>query len=337
MDLAPGVSYLLHQLGRLFLSAGSTFSVTSLAAAFVLAASFFALRRYRRNRPVRLKTILRALFPRHFFASESSIADLSYLFFNTFVFSLVFGWAILSYELISNTTIGALVRTFGHVEPLPLPPAVTNGLVTVLLFLAYEFGYWLNHYLSHRVPFLWEFHKVHHTATILTPVTVFRVHPVYMIIFVNILALSTGITNGAARYTLGDTAYQYALSGTNIILVFFIHTYIHLQHSQVWISFTGWLGRTFMSPAHHQVHHSIDPTHFNKNFGSCLAVWDWIFGTLYVPDKESEKLTFGVDPNDRESHTFYGAYVLPFRDALAQLRGALKKPAPEATKVQSAG
>ena len=55
--------------------------------------------------------------------------------------------------------------------------------MTVTLFLAYELGYWLNHYVPHRVPFLWEFHKVHHSATVLTPLTNFRVHPVYMCIF----------------------------------------------------------------------------------------------------------------------------------------------------------
>ena len=47
-----------------------------------------------------------------------------------------------------------------------------------ILFLAYELGYWLNHYLSHRIAFLWEFHKVHHSATVLTPLTNFRVHPI---------------------------------------------------------------------------------------------------------------------------------------------------------------
>jgi sterol desaturase/sphingolipid hydroxylase (fatty acid hydroxylase superfamily) len=31
------------------------------------------------------------------------------------------------------------------------------------------------------------------------------------------------------------------------------------------------------------VHHSANPKHFNKNFGSCLALWDWMFGTLYMP------------------------------------------------------
>ena len=94
--------------------------------------------------------------------------------------------------------------------------------------------------------------------------------------------MTAALTNGVAAYLFGDTAYQYALAGNNIILVVFIHVYVHLQHTHLWISFRGLLGRVFISPAHHQVHHSTNPVHFNKNLGSCLAVWDWLFGTLHV-------------------------------------------------------
>ena len=94
----------------------------------------------------------------------------------------------------------------------------------------------------------------------------------------------------------GDTTYQYALSGTNVILVVFIHVYIHLQHSHMWIAFRGWLGRIFISPAHHQVHHSTNPTHFNKNLGSCLAIWDWLFGTLYVPSRGARSSSSASSP-----------------------------------------
>jgi sterol desaturase/sphingolipid hydroxylase (fatty acid hydroxylase superfamily) len=205
-----------------------------------------------------------------------------------------------------------------------------------MLFLAYELGYWLNHYLSHRVPFLWEFHRVHHTATVLTPLTNFRVHPVYTFIFFNILAISTAIANGIGNYMFGETAYQYALSDTNIILVIFIHTYVHLQHTELWIPFRGALGRVFMSPAHHQVHHSTNPAHFDKNLGSCLALWDWMFGTLYVPGKEPEKLSFGVEPDNPHVHTITGAYVDPILRAASLVRGALQKQSPQVPSLPDA-
>jgi sterol desaturase/sphingolipid hydroxylase (fatty acid hydroxylase superfamily) len=156
---------------------------------------------------------------------------------------------------------------------------------------------------------------------VLTPLTNFRVHPVYTWIFANILAFSAAIANGLGHYMFGNTAHQYALADTNIILVLFIHAYVHLQHSHMWIPFTGALGRILVSPAHHQVHHSADPKHFNKNFGSCLAVWDWMFGTLYVPGKEREKLTFGI-PGRADAHTVKGELVAPLVDAVAHLKPA---------------
>jgi sterol desaturase/sphingolipid hydroxylase (fatty acid hydroxylase superfamily) len=323
-DLPPGIAYFLDQLSKLFLSLGSHFSFTSLGCALAIAVTFVAWQRRRRGRRIRLRAILRALFPRRILLSPSNFADLGYLFFNAFVFGLLFGWAALSYQFLTNGIIGALGAVFGPMAP-TASPFVARAVVTVMLFLAYEWGYWLNHYLSHRVPFLWEFHRVHHTATVLTPLTNFRVHPVYTFVFVNILAISTAIANGLGNYLFGETAYQYALNDTNIILVIFIHTYVHLQHTELWIPFSGALGRVFMSPAHHQVHHSTNPIHFNKNMGSCLALWDWLFGTLYVPSREPEKLSFGVEPDNMHVHTITGAYVDPVLRAAALVRGALQR------------
>ncbi|MGB8396737.1 MAG: sterol desaturase family protein, partial [Pseudolabrys sp.] len=142
----------------------------------------------------------------------------------------------------------------------------------------------------------------------LTPLTNFRVHPVYTWVFTNILAFSAAFANGFGNYMFGETAYQYAMSDTNIILVLFIHACVHLQHSHMWIAFRGVLGRIFVSPAHHQVHHSANPKHFNKNFGSCHALWDWMFGTLYVPEKKREPLTFGFS-GQPDAHTLKGELV----------------------------
>ena len=64
--------------------------------------------------------------------------------------------------------------------------------MTIVVFLAFELGYWFHHYLSHRIPFMWEFHKVHHTAEVLTPVTIFRVHPLDTVVYYNILAHQHG-------------------------------------------------------------------------------------------------------------------------------------------------
>jgi sterol desaturase/sphingolipid hydroxylase (fatty acid hydroxylase superfamily) len=94
----------------------------------------------------------------------------------------------------------------------------------------------------------------------------------------------------------------------------------HLQHSHLWIAVTGPLGRVVISPAHHQIHHSTNPKHFNKNFGSCLAIWDWIFGTLHIPNRDREHLTFGVDSAKPHHHTVVGGMLTPFAMAWKRLR-----------------
>ncbi len=328
MNLSAIINFFFHQLSKLVLSLGSHFSASSLFAALVIAALFFARQRVQHGRHVRWRVIMRALFPKRIVRHRSNRADIGYMLFNVFLYGIVFGWAVLTYQFITNGIIATLVALFGPVAPSTLPIFITRAGVTVLLFLGYELGYWFNHWLSHRVPFLWEFHKVHHTAEVLTPITNFRVHPVYSWIFANILAFSAAIVGGIGNYLFGNTTYQYAINDTNLILVIFIHTYVHLQHSHMWISFQGLLGRVFVSPAHHQVHHSSSPKHFNKNFGSCLALWDWIFGTLYVPTKEREPLTFGF-PDHADAHTFKGELVDPLINAVAHLKPLLQKRSAE--------
>jgi len=340
LDFSPGISYFFGQLDKAFLAPGSHVSLFSLLCAFLIAVLFVAVRRYRKGRRIRPRALLRALFPRRIIGSRSSLADLGYLYFNLFLFGIIFGWALLSYEALSHGVADLLTAAFGPTQPSALPLFVSRTVITVMLFLAYELGYWLNHYLSHRIPFLWEFHKVHHSATVLTPLTNFRVHPIYMCIFLNILAVFTGIANGVGDYIFGQTTHQYGFSENNLILVFFIYLYVHLQHTELWISFTGWLGHLFMSPAHHQIHHSRDPAHFNKNLGSCLALWDWMFGTLYVPAAEPEKLEFGVEPDRPHAHTIRGEFLAPFAAAALLIKQLVEKrsstvslPVPEQKRV----
>ena len=202
MDFSATIDFFLGQAGKLVLSLGSHFSATSLAAALVIAALFFAWQRVKRGRRLRWRVIARALFPKRIVRHRSNRADIGYLLFNVFLSGIVFGWAVLTYQAITNTIITALVSIFGPVAPSTLPVIVSRAGVTVLLFLGYELGYWFNHWLSHKVPFLWEFHKVHHTAEVLTPITNFRVHPVYSWIFANILAFSAAVAGGIGNYAV---------------------------------------------------------------------------------------------------------------------------------------
>lgn len=252
--------------------------------------------------------------------SPSTRADLIYLFANVFVYGSILAWAIVSSAVLAGSVAGGLTAVFGRAGPATLPEVAVRSLVTVTLFLAYELGYWIDHYLSHRLPILWEFHKVHHSANVLTPLTVWRVHPIDSLVFYNILAIVIGLANGVVVYAVGAGRESYMIAGNNLLLVVFIHAYIHLQHSQLWIAFRGLAGRIFMSPAHHQIHHSMNPRHFNSNFGASLAVWDWLFRTLQIPAREPERLTFGVAADGHDPNAIAELSIAPVIRAVALLK-----------------
>ena len=98
MDLPAGVQFFLERSETLLFSLGSHFSLTSLGMALFIATAFFAVQRLKRGRKLRWRTLWRALFPKRIVAAKSNEADIGYLFFNVFVFGIVFGWAILSYQ-----------------------------------------------------------------------------------------------------------------------------------------------------------------------------------------------------------------------------------------------
>ena len=324
---------LLGRLHDVFFSPGSVFTAASLFSALVIAVATLAWSRVRRRKAVRLRAMGRALFPRRLLLGRSSRADIGLFLFNTFPAAVLIGWAIASASQISRPTAHLLGLMFGAGPQVSVPAGVARVIATIALFLAYELAYWLDHFLSHKVPVLWEFHKVHHTAEVLSPLTVFRVHPIDSLLFANITAVVTGLTGGVLENVFGGSADPFALSGSNLILVAFAFLTIHLQHSHIWISFRGPLGRILMSPAHHQIHHSTDPRHFNRNLGSCLSIWDWAFGTLYVPGRKREVLTFGAELAEGAAppHSVTGVLLAPFAEASKHLLPTAAAATAEAT------
>jgi sterol desaturase/sphingolipid hydroxylase (fatty acid hydroxylase superfamily) len=121
----------------------------------------------------------------------------------------------------------------------------------------------------------------------------------------------------------------FTLLNGNIALMLFLVTYGHLRHSHMWIPFTGVAGRILQSPAHHQIHHSDNPAHWDKNLGFALAVWDWAFGTLYVPGVERETIRFGVGPTEGEFATVSRNYFMPFVRFGEHVARGLRRFAPQ--------
>ena len=237
------------------------------------------------------------------------------MLFSTMLATMLLGWALVSADWWS----GQVAALIGARQPVAvLPDWAARALLTLAIFLAYELAYWLFHMLSHRWPVLWAFHKVHHSAESLSPLTNFRTHPVDSVLFYNFAAWFMGVTGGLVAHGLGPND-PLTLGGANLLVFVTTILFTQLQHTHLWISLPGRWGNWLMSPAHHQLHHSTAVEHHDRNFGSALAVFDRLFGTLLRPTAKRQPLRFGVDGLDHDPHGLRGSVVAPFEEAASSL------------------
>lgn len=311
----------VNQLGGLLLAPGSTLSVTALA--MTLAMCMLLAVPGGRVRPVRFAVLLRGIFPRRLTRSASGRADLVYFIAGALFAGLMIGWTIWSGGQVRDTLLARFTPVIGAAGLIAVPAYASAAIATIALFLTYEFAYWFDHWLMHRVPMLWHFHKVHHQAESLSLLTNGRVHPIETIGFYNIAALCTGLTGAALVLLFGPGVTPIMLGGTNLLIFVSAVALTHLQHSHLWVTFGPRWGRVLLGPAHHQIHHSADPAHFNRNLGSSLALFDRLFGTFYMPAPRREPLRFGVDDGERNPHGLRAALIEPF---IAAARGLAPVP-----------
>lgn len=314
------VEYFVGRALSALLSPASVFSIYSIAGALLIAAGFLIARRGAHGLPV--KVLRRALFPRRMMRSASSRTDMAFTFYSVFLSGLLVSWAVLSGGAIGEGVGRGLITLLGALPAPAVPPLALQALATVALFLTLEATYYGFHYATHRVPALWAFHKVHHAAEILTPLTVARVHPIESLLYYNALAVTLGLVQGLLDYGFGEAMAPFSSQPANVLKIAFLLTFAHLQHSELWIPATGWLGRLVLSPAHHQIHHSSDPAHFDRNFGFCLAIFDRLFGTLEVPTRANPRIRFGVPSEGYSPHGLKGALWMPFVGAWRSARPA---------------
>jgi sterol desaturase/sphingolipid hydroxylase (fatty acid hydroxylase superfamily) len=312
----------VSRLAALVIDPASEFSLVSLLSAFCIAAAFLVLRRKRKG-GIRFAALVRALLPREWRRSRSVRADISLLLVNLFVSGALLGWTIVSGGWVAGVVGHALAPLTGPEPPLMIPRAALAVVLTVTFWIAYEASYYADHWLKHKVPVLWQFHRVHHSAEALTPLTNARIHPVDEVIYANITAIGTGTAMGVVTSMVGTAGAPLHMPASNAIMLVALYLILHLHHSHVWIAFTGTLGRLVLSPAHHQLHHSTDPRHFNRNFGATLAIFDRMAGTLMVPTREREYLRFGAGPHGYDPHSMSGLLLMPFADAAGELKRSL--------------
>ena len=160
----------------------------------------------------------------------------------------------------------------------------------------------MQHWVTHKVPLFWRFHRVHHADRDMDVTTGFRFHPV------EILA-SMGLKI-ALVYLLGPSAlavlvFEILLSGTAL----FNHANLALPGS-----LDRMLRLVLVTPDMHRVHHSIHRDEHDSNYGFALSLWDRLFRT-YVPEPKAghDRMTVGLEWQDEKPARLGWVLWLPFR------------------------
>ena len=224
----------------------------------------------------------------------SAKLDYYYFFLSYFINILLLIPFIISAKTIALEINRFLYERFDYFENSFFSYGEIIFLYTITLFLVSDFTrYWLHRFL-HTIPFLWEFHKVHHSAKVLTPITFYRVHPVENFLFGLRYSLSIGIVTGIFIYFFGAMIDIYTVVGVNVFLFIFSVFGANLRHSHVPFSYPKILENWLMSPKQHQIHHS--RKHFDKNYGGFISIWDRVFGSLQLSN-EVKIMKFGLRKN----------------------------------------
>ena len=159
-----------------------------------------------------------------------------------------------------------------------------SWLVIIIIALQLDLANYLTHRFMHFVPFLWRFHRLHHSDKKVNALTTLLHHPLEVIIN---SVLIVGF---------------YVAFDLPIILIIFYNILLALHsafvHSTIRIpkSMEKWVGYIFVMPGMHRSHHSIDVSYGNANYGSIFSIWDRLLGTY--KQKEVSKTNpevFGVD------------------------------------------
>jgi sterol desaturase/sphingolipid hydroxylase (fatty acid hydroxylase superfamily) len=283
--------------------------------------------RTERSQRFSLQGFLRFCFPKDVFAHPSSILDYQLNVTNYFFAGFFNIFWRFNTVFMTAWVLGALTWAFGPPTPLLQWSLPVLAVFTILMAAMEDLGYYWMHFASHKVQFLWAFHKLHHSAEALTPLTAARVHPVELAITGPCKSAAMALLIAPALYVFVGEATLVQLFGMNLALWIFGALGNQLHHSHIWISWGPRLERILISPAQHQVHHSIAREHWDRNFGANFAVWDWLFGTLYLT-RSHETITFGLAGSLSQTpapqiHTgLITAYLLPFWEMFpASVRG----------------
>lgn len=200
--------------------------------------------------------------------------------------------------LLLKTADWVSANDFGVINWLPGMPLWLYVLLGVLLLDF--FGAYLAHFVEHKVKPLWMVHLVHHTDHKVDTTTANRHHPLESMI------------------RFGFTLFGVFIVGTPIAIVFlyqslsliatqFTHANIKLPKQVDKI-----ISYVLVSPDMHKVHHHYVLPYTDSNYGNIFSIWDRLFGTFMVLDRE--KIVYGVDtfPDEAKNSNVKDLMLQPF-------------------------
>ncbi|GJL95044.1 MAG: sterol desaturase [Hyphococcus sp.] len=176
------------------------------------------------------------------------------------------------------------------------------GVKIVISVIVFDLATYIEHRLLHQYYIFWRTHRSHHADTIIDATTSLRFHP-----FESILRSIFGI---CFVYLLGIPVSAVLIYyGINVIWNTLGHTNIALPPA-----IDRLVSRIFITPHMHRLHHSTQPIHLDKNFGTIFSIWDQLFGTFCGPWELSEDEEFGLDgPEQITVDSFSNIILDPFR------------------------
>ncbi|CAM2069317.1 Sterol desaturase family protein [Sulfidibacter corallicola] len=215
-------------------------------------------------------------------ARRGIVQDLFFLIFNGhyagMMLAMAAGWLTMWLERTLNLPLVSGPRSWNLLADTPL------WVQFVVFFLLKDLLEYSIHNLLHRVPWLWQFHKLHHSIVEMDWIGNFRFHWMEIVVYRSLSYFPLVV--------LG-------VDGGVILTIAVIATLIgHLNHANLNWTY-GPLGYIFNSPRFHIWHHDVIPHGgHGKNFAIVFSIWDWLFGTAYRPAAEQPD-ELGFDDLDR--------------------------------------
>ena len=169
-------------------------------------------------------------------------------------------------------------KNFGLVKIFPLPRFLEIFLAVALL----DYTLYVWHVLTHKVPFLWRFHQIHHADLDLTAATAIRFH---------FGEMSISVLFRAAQILLIGVSPRALKIWQNLLFlsIFFHHSNLRLPQN-----FEAKLQKIIMTPRLHGIHHSIKEDEMNSNWSSGLTAWDFLHKT-FRRNVPQEEIIIGVE------------------------------------------